>query len=134
MVFWPFLYIFIFYFIFFLKLEILGIRTASGQAKVLGTLVGLGGATFLTLYKGPDINPWSTKKDLLKFHPKGDHHQAMPHEPAKRIMGAVFAIASTFSYSLWLIIQVIFRQNDHLVLGTILTWSIILTCNTCWWN
>ncbi|XP_073099720.1 WAT1-related protein At1g68170-like [Elaeis guineensis] len=87
------------------KLEILGIRTASGQAKVLGTLVGLDGATFLTLYKGPDINPWSTKKDLLKFYPKGDHHQAMPHEPAKRIMGAVLAIASTFSYSLWLIIQ-----------------------------
>ncbi|KAG1369800.1 hypothetical protein COCNU_15G001660 [Cocos nucifera] len=34
------------------RLEILGIRTASGQAKVLGTLVGLGGATLLTLYKG----------------------------------------------------------------------------------
>ncbi|XP_026658052.1 WAT1-related protein At1g68170-like [Phoenix dactylifera] len=87
------------------RLEILRIRQASGQAKVLGTLVGLGGATLLTFYKGPEINPWSTNLNLLKIHQEGDHHQALPHEPSKRIMGAFLVIASCFFYSLWLIIQ-----------------------------
>ncbi|KAM7470390.1 hypothetical protein LguiA_008573 [Lonicera macranthoides] len=39
-----------------LWLEKLGWRTAAGKAKVLGTLVGLGGAMILTFYKGPQIS------------------------------------------------------------------------------
>ncbi|ONK57239.1 uncharacterized protein A4U43_C10F18030 [Asparagus officinalis] len=48
------------------SLEKLGIKSVSGQAKVLGTIVGIGGAMTLTFYKGADINLFSSKFNLIK--------------------------------------------------------------------
>lgn len=82
-------------------------RTLSGQAKVLGTLVGVGGAMLLTFYKGVAINLWSTHLNLVKSHHGGGGAGASNQEAGNRGMGSLLAVASCFSYALWLIIQVI---------------------------
>ncbi|KAF2299603.1 hypothetical protein GH714_038397 [Hevea brasiliensis] len=37
-------------------LEKVGLKTLAGKAKVLGTVMGIGGAMLLTFYRGPEIN------------------------------------------------------------------------------
>ncbi|CAM0144890.1 unnamed protein product [Urochloa decumbens] len=82
------------------RYERLGIRTSSGQAKLAGTLVGVGGAMLLTFYKGADITPpW-----LL--HGGHDHgHVAAAVQQPRLAMGSVLCISSCCLYALWLILQ-----------------------------
>ncbi|CAL9184427.1 unnamed protein product [Musa hybrid cultivar] len=88
------------------RLERLGIRTNYGRAKVLGTLLGLGGAMLLTFYKGAGIELWSTNINLSEQQDHGGHHLAVPHsESGNRVMGSFLAVASCLCYALWLIIQ-----------------------------
>lgn len=87
------------------RLEKLGWSKASGKAKVLGTLMGIGGAMVLTFYKGPNINIWNTHVDLLKAHKNQDGHVAYTHHNMP--LGALLALASCVCYALWLIIQVV---------------------------
>ncbi|RVW24789.1 WAT1-related protein [Vitis vinifera] len=92
-----------FIFALFLGLERLKIRTWAGRAKVIGTVLGIGGAMVLTFYKGPQINIWSTKVNLLKHK---DQHVAASHgELDNHVLGSILAVASCFSYAIWLIIQ-----------------------------
>ncbi|XP_008785911.2 WAT1-related protein At1g25270-like [Phoenix dactylifera] len=83
------------------RLESLGFHSISGQAKVLGTLVGIGGAMLLTFYKGVDINLWSTNLNLLNSERAAARHQ----EPGNHVMGSLLAVASCVCYAIWLIIQ-----------------------------
>ncbi|XWS67610.1 hypothetical protein CRYUN_Cryun04dG0020500 [Craigia yunnanensis] len=48
-----------------IRLEKLAFGTMAGKAKVLGTLIGIGGAKLLTFYKGVQFNMGSTHLDLL---------------------------------------------------------------------
>ncbi|MBA0607706.1 hypothetical protein Godav_019973 [Gossypium davidsonii] len=89
-------------------LEKLGFRTMSGRAKVLGTVIGIGGAMLLTFYKGLQINMGSTHFHLLLPHgpissnaPSTNHH----------LLGALLALTSCISYSLWLNIQAKMSEN-----------------------
>ncbi|CAA7396885.1 unnamed protein product [Spirodela intermedia] len=83
-------------------LEKLGLRTMAGKAKLAGTAVGLGGAMFLTFYKGPEVDIWPSNVDLLQE--KGS--PAPAHlEYGNRVMGSLLAVVSCFSYAIWLIIQ-----------------------------
>ncbi|KAM7470422.1 hypothetical protein LguiA_008605 [Lonicera macranthoides] len=85
------------------RLEKLGWRTAAGKAKVLGTLVGLGGAMILTFYKGPRIN-LSTNVDLLhKSQTPG--HVAPTHKSGQMLLGSLLSLGSCICYALWLILQ-----------------------------
>ncbi|KAM0939843.1 putative EamA domain-containing protein [Dioscorea sansibarensis] len=88
------------------RLENLRINKLSGQAKVLGTVVGVCGAMLLTLYKGPDVPLWSSSINLLP------NNQVTPlhNQSGNHVMASLFAVASCLSYSLWLIIQVIFSD------------------------
>lgn len=79
-----------------------GIWSAAGKAKVLGTLMGISGAMLLTLYKGVEINIWSTNINLL-------HHPALHHSQTnntKTLFGCLLALACCFLNASWLIIQV----------------------------
>ncbi|TYI98332.1 hypothetical protein E1A91_D01G206700v1 [Gossypium mustelinum] len=89
-------------------LEKLGFRTMAGRAKVLGTVIGIGGAMLLTFYKGLQINMGSTHFHLLLSHgpissnaPSTNHH----------LLGALLALTSCISYSLWLNIQAKMSEN-----------------------
>ncbi|XP_030510130.1 WAT1-related protein At1g25270 [Cannabis sativa] len=93
------------------RLEKLNIGRSSGKAKVLGSLVGIGGAMILTLYKGVEINIWSTHVDLLKHGQHQQSHEASPKdEYGNRILGCLLSVGSATSYSLWLIAQAKMNQ------------------------
>ncbi|KAK8960520.1 WAT1-related protein [Platanthera guangdongensis] len=80
-------------------------QTLFGKAKILGSLVGVVGATILTFLKGMELK-FSTSVNLLKLHSNGGHDQkALHYESGDRIMGSILAVASYFSYLIWLIIQ-----------------------------
>lgn len=88
------------------RYEKLAIRTVSGQAKVTGTVLGVGGAMLLTFYKGAEITPWVSHVDLiarLTHHAGSAAHLAA--EPSKHVMGSLLAIGSCCFYALWLILQ-----------------------------
>lgn len=85
-------------------MEKLNIRRREGVAKVLGTLVGIGGAMFLTFYKGFEIRIWTTHVDLLNVrHVAHAPENAHNYNP---LLGCLLAVASCVSYSFWLILQV----------------------------
>lgn len=79
-------------------------RRSSGKAKVVGTVLGVGGAMVLTLYRGTNIKLWSTNIDLLR------HYEASRNSsPVQQnlVSGSALALCSCISYAGWLIIQVI---------------------------
>ncbi|KAL0412710.1 UNVERIFIED_CONTAM: WAT1-related protein [Sesamum radiatum] len=94
-------------------LERLGFNTSAGKAKVLGTIMGIGGAMLITLYKGPELNLWNTNINLLELTKT---HQAdgptQSHVAGHNlVLGAFLALASCVCYSLWLIIQA--KASEH---------------------
>ncbi|KAG6646703.1 WAT1-related protein At1g68170-like [Carya illinoinensis] len=88
------------------RLEKLSLGTIVGKAKVLGTLMGIGGAMLLTFYRGTEINIWSTHVDLLHHgqHQTGGHSAASP-ESENLLLGSILALGGCFSFASWLIIQ-----------------------------
>ncbi|RLM73335.1 WAT1-related protein [Panicum miliaceum] len=86
------------------RYERLAIRSLSGQAKVAGTFLGIGGAMLLTFYKGVDITPWHSHVDLVATLTAA-HQQQTPPPATNYAMGSLLCTASCFFYALWLIIQ-----------------------------
>ncbi|KAL1534297.1 WAT1-related protein-like protein [Salvia divinorum] len=90
------------------RLESLAWNTAAGKAKVLGTILGIGGAMVLTFYKGLELQPWSTDINLLESTVSHHDRSGLPqteHGGQKYVLGAALSISSCLCYSLWLIIQ-----------------------------
>ncbi|KAK4802592.1 hypothetical protein SAY86_000795 [Trapa natans] len=85
-------------------LERLRLGTMAGKAKVVGTLVGIGGAMLLTFYKGPKINLWDTHVNLLETTTSTGHAPAV-HQSSNIFLGSILALGSCLCYALWLIIQ-----------------------------
>ncbi|XP_024959862.1 WAT1-related protein At1g25270-like [Cynara cardunculus var. scolymus] len=84
------------------RMERLGWKTTPGAAKIMGTVIGVGGAMLLTLYKGADLHLWETNVDLLH----GQHHETGGQNSSNNmVLGSLLAIGSCISYSIWLIIQ-----------------------------
>ncbi|CAL4893187.1 unnamed protein product [Urochloa decumbens] len=83
--------------------ERLAIHHPSGQAKLAGTLLGVGGAMLLTFYKGPDITPWNSHVNLAAALAG-----TSPHHPAAApnfAVGSLLCVSSCFFAALWLIVQ-----------------------------
>ncbi|GLT41953.1 hypothetical protein SLA2020_159780 [Shorea laevis] len=87
------------------RMEKLCLNTMSGKAKVMGTLIGLGGAMLFTFYKGIQLNILSTHLDLLHRQATAglaaSSHAASPNYA----LGALAALGSCITYALWLIVQ-----------------------------
>ncbi|CAN6445181.1 unnamed protein product [Victoria cruziana] len=88
------------------RMERLAVRRSAGHAKILGTLIGLGGAMLLTFYKGANIQPRSVHTHWL-HHPD----RVGPKATGSRALGSLMAVGSTLSYSVWLILQA--RLSEH---------------------
>ncbi|KAH9329299.1 hypothetical protein KI387_001407, partial [Taxus chinensis] len=71
------------------RLDKVDIRSRRGQAKVIGTIICVGGAMIMTLYKGPSLT--GTQHHLLKLN--------------KWMLGALLLFGSCFLWSAWLIFQ-----------------------------
>ncbi|KAI4993074.1 hypothetical protein ZWY2020_007387 [Hordeum vulgare] len=84
------------------RMETLKLRKPSGQAKLAGTLVGLGGAMLLTFYKGPEMRFLHRLAHTGMSHASGGRPQPAA---GSRILGSFLAIAGCFSYAIWLTVQ-----------------------------
>ncbi|XP_021813704.1 WAT1-related protein At2g39510-like [Prunus avium] len=84
------------------RLETVNIRKLHSQAKVLGTIITVGGAIILTLAKGPALNlPWTKGKN--QHHP---HHQMQSDSNHKDITkSALLSAAACFCWSSFIILQ-----------------------------
>ncbi|KAJ1273581.1 hypothetical protein BS78_06G292700 [Paspalum vaginatum] len=91
------------------RLEKLAIHTLSGQAKVAGTLLGVGGAMLLTLYKGVDITPWHSHVDVIGHH-GGGAATTTTATASNYVLGSLLCVGSCCFYALWLIIQAKFSS------------------------
>ncbi|GFP87096.1 wat1-related protein at1g25270 [Phtheirospermum japonicum] len=88
------------------RLERLGLNTKAGKAKVMGTVMCIGGAMLLTFYKGIEVKIWSTHFDLLHKYRQSDGHVAAAHHKSiNHILGPLMALACCFSASISLIVQ-----------------------------
>ncbi|KAF6172364.1 hypothetical protein GIB67_025224 [Kingdonia uniflora] len=83
-------------------METVGIKRRSGQAKVLGTIVCVGGAMLMSFYKG----------SLIKIGESGIHWRYAEHMGASNtsnsgnnFIGPLFVVASCIAGSAWFIIQ-----------------------------
>ncbi|KAL8162296.1 hypothetical protein V2J09_013785 [Rumex salicifolius] len=90
------------------RLEKLRIKSTSGIAKVLGTILGIVGAMVLTFYKGFEINLWPALVNTRRFA----HVAASSHpQDGNPILGSLSSLACTLSYASWLIIQAKMSKN-----------------------
>ncbi|OIT38415.1 wat1-related protein, partial [Nicotiana attenuata] len=85
-------------------LEKVGVRSKAGQAKVLGTIICIGGAMLLSLYQGKVVIGklgihWKYSEITTKNNEANSHGDFFT--------GPFLVIISTIVYSIWLIIQVI---------------------------
>ncbi|KAM3269678.1 hypothetical protein P3S67_030560 [Capsicum chacoense] len=77
-----------------IRQEIVNINCKSGRAKILGTLVCLGGALVLALYKGmPLINPSKSSTNEIN------------HNKRSWLLGPIFLFAGSFVWSAWFLLQ-----------------------------
>ena len=90
------------------RLEKLTLGSYAGKAKLVGTVLGIGGAMIFTFFKGPEFSIWSTHVDLL-----GPHHLAPSpssssshRSSGSQVLGSFLALGSVVSYAMWLIVQV----------------------------
>lgn len=82
----------------------------EGRAKVLGTFIGMGGVTLLTLYRGREIHLWSTHLNLLHRGADQTGLLSSPHRKSENLpLGCVMGVGSCLSSAVWLIIQVIMQ-------------------------
>ncbi|PWA42333.1 eamA domain, WAT1-related protein [Artemisia annua] len=89
-----------------LRMEKVSIGKITGKAKVVGTLVAVGGAMLLTFYKGQPLNFLSTHFNILHGGQRMDGHVATSHKTSShQIMGAVLALAYTLAISLYFNLQ-----------------------------
>ncbi|KAL5996560.1 hypothetical protein ACLOJK_026640 [Asimina triloba] len=86
-----------------LGMETVGIRRLAGQAKVLGTILCVGGAMLMTFYKGKLINVlnsgihWRYAEDMGN-NGSGNHENM--------VLGSALVIASCLAWAIWFIIQI----------------------------
>ncbi|KAL3635294.1 hypothetical protein CASFOL_019841 [Castilleja foliolosa] len=96
----------------FFGLERLGLNTKAGNAKVIGTVLCIGGAMLLTFYKGFEVNIWSTHFDLMhKYRQSGEHVAEAHHKPINDILGPLMALGCCLSVSISLIVQAKMSEN-----------------------
>ncbi|KAK4366869.1 hypothetical protein RND71_014749 [Anisodus tanguticus] len=101
----------------FLGMESLDIRRLAGKAKLLGTLLGIGGALVLNLYKGMKINLWSINIHCLHT---ANATATTAQQTHSNVLGSVLAFLSCASYASWLILQGKMRQRYPMYSSTAL--------------
>lgn len=76
-------------------------RKLRSQAKILGTLVTVGGAMVMTLFKGAKLDlPWTKGHD---YH--GSTSDLTTHDDP--LKGAIMIVVGTFCWSSFIILQVV---------------------------
>ncbi|XP_030489207.2 WAT1-related protein At2g39510 [Cannabis sativa] len=83
------------------RLEKVNIKKVHSQAKIMGTIVAVGGAMFMTMYNGPVLNlPWAKQANHL-------HHSVNAANNQNSVKGALMIIAGCVCWSSFIILQAI---------------------------
>ncbi|OAY76899.1 WAT1-related protein, partial [Ananas comosus] len=82
-----------------LRMEKVRIRSATGGAKLIGTIFCISGALVFTFWKGPLFRGF-VKRPLIVVH---DHGKV--HGKENWIQGSLLILASHIAFSVWLILQ-----------------------------
>ncbi|KAF8118113.1 hypothetical protein N665_0006s0112 [Sinapis alba] len=84
------------------KVEKVNIKKRHSQAKLVGTIVAIGGAMLMTFVKGSTIElPWTNKSKGLN----GQSHGMNTPKQGDIGRGSVMLVASCFSWSCYIILQ-----------------------------
>lgn len=84
------------------RLEKVNIKTARGAAKVLGTVICIGGSLIFTFWKGPYLTKAIFKEPLINIYKNQDSGNSSGKDWIK---GSAFIVLSEMSWSAWLILQ-----------------------------
>lgn len=71
-------------------MEKLGLEKPSGKAKILGTVMAIGGAMVLALYKETELTIWSTDINLLR------QNSTMAPSPPKNFYSHLLSSLASF--------------------------------------
>ncbi|PHT31861.1 hypothetical protein CQW23_28198 [Capsicum baccatum] len=94
-----------------LRFENLSFDKVSGKAKVMGTMICVGGAMLLTLYKGVEVHMWPIKINLLHHANEATAHKKLVAESGTFALGIVLAVTSCICYSLWIVLLAKVSKN-----------------------
>ncbi|XP_004309045.1 PREDICTED: auxin-induced protein 5NG4-like [Fragaria vesca subsp. vesca] len=77
-----------------------GSKSYSSIAKIVGTVMGIGGAMLSTFYRGPVFTVWSTHIDL-------QNSSSVPLSPHRSspVLGFLAGLGSSVCFATWLIVQ-----------------------------
>ncbi|KAL0700024.1 hypothetical protein Bca4012_056146 [Brassica carinata] len=88
------------------RMDTLQLRSNEGRAKLLGTLLGVGGALVFVFYKGFELHIWSTNVDLLRSSNAGQSSgPASENHHHISVSGVLMVFGCNVSVSLWLLLQ-----------------------------
>ncbi|KAD4179376.1 hypothetical protein E3N88_27967 [Mikania micrantha] len=89
------------------RLEKVEIGKIRGKAKVVGTLIGVGGAMLLTFYKGHQLKNVSTHFNLLHYGNRQDGHVTLAHKTSSHdhIFGSILALAYSLFVAFYYMVQ-----------------------------
>ncbi|XVF10247.1 hypothetical protein REPUB_Repub07fG0166500 [Reevesia pubescens] len=88
-----------------LRMEKVKIRSASGQAKVLGTIICIGGSLVFTFWKGGYQLKGFVDRPLINFHSTKDSVGELRQGKENWLKGSCLILISTISWSAWLVLQ-----------------------------
>ncbi|XP_050387430.1 WAT1-related protein At2g39510-like [Argentina anserina] len=105
------------------RFEKVSLKKLHSIAKVMGTIITVGGAIVLTLVKGPPLClPWANNGEQT------DHHQSAQCSSAQTdlVKGALFIVGACFCWSWFVILQAIVLRSYPCQLS--------LTAMICFWG
>jgi len=79
--------------------KIKSLRTQAGMIKVMGTIICISGALFLTFYKGPHISNSHSHQEALPHNNNSDHNTK------NWLLGCLYLTIGTVLISLWILFQ-----------------------------
>uniref|UniRef100_A0A0D6QXR9 WAT1-related protein n=1 Tax=Araucaria cunninghamii TaxID=56994 RepID=A0A0D6QXR9_ARACU len=91
-----------------LRLEEVHITRRDGLAKIVGTVACVGGATIITLYKGPAINElWKQSLTFGPLHPPLINSGAdlSANKAGNWTLGCIYLLGNCLAWSGWIVIQ-----------------------------
>lgn len=92
-------------FLFSYRLETVKIKSKSGRAKILGSLVCIGGALMLTLYKGKPLFNFSHYESVSPVANSSAVNLASTRTKGKWTIGVIALVLGTIFWSSWFILQ-----------------------------
>ncbi|OMP02751.1 Drug/metabolite transporter [Corchorus olitorius] len=88
-----------------LRMERVKIRSASGQAKVFGTIICFAGSLVLTLWKGGYQLKGIEKRPLINIYGTNGSTGQLRHGKENWLKGSCLVLISTVAFSGWMILQ-----------------------------